>query len=100
IRDSSETGVQTCALPICFGLFGDHVLSLEIVDHDGNSKEVTKATNPELFYAILGGSPGNFGVLTHFTIEVHRDSDYNGSRGLKEIGRASCRERCSYRRVT
>jgi hypothetical protein len=68
-----------------FGLFGDHVLSLEIVDHDGNSKEVTKATNPELFYAILGGSPGNFGVLTHFTIEVHRDSDYNGSRGLKAL---------------
>ncbi|KAI9719583.1 MAG: hypothetical protein M1812_003354 [Candelaria pacifica] len=68
-----------------FGLFGDHVLSLEIVDHDSNLKEVTKATDPELFYAILGGSPGNFGVLTHFTIEVHRDSDYQGSRGLKAL---------------
>ncbi|KAL5351769.1 hypothetical protein ACLOAV_003630 [Pseudogymnoascus australis] len=68
-----------------FGLFGDHVLSLEMVDHEGNFKEVTKATDPELFYAILGGSPGNFGVLTHFTIEVHRDSDYKGSRGLKAL---------------
>jgi hypothetical protein len=53
-----------------FGLFRDHVLSLEIVDHERNFKEVTKATNSELFYAILGGSPRNFSVLTHFLIEV------------------------------
>ncbi|KAK3174047.1 hypothetical protein OEA41_001291 [Lepraria neglecta] len=70
---------------LSFGLFGDHVLLLEIVDHEGNFKEITKATDPELFYAILGGSPGNLGVLTHFTIEVHRDSDYQGSRGLKAL---------------
>ena len=68
-----------------FGLLGDHVTSLEIVDHEGNFKEVTKATDPELFYAFLGGSPGNLGVLTHFTIEVHRDVDYQGSRGLKAL---------------
>lgn len=68
-----------------FGLFGDHVLSVEIVDHEGNAKEVTKATDPELFFAILGGSPGNLGVLTHFTIQVHRDSDYQGSRGLRSV---------------
>ena len=68
-----------------FGLLGDHVLSLEIVDNDGNFKEVTKATDTELFYALLGGSPGNLGVLTHFTIEAHRDSDYQGSRGLKAV---------------
>lgn len=68
-----------------FGLFGDHVLSLEIVDHEGNFKEITKASDPEMYYAWLGGSPGNLGVLTHFTIEVHRDSDYQGSRGLKAL---------------
>lgn len=68
-----------------FGLLGDHVLSLEIIDHEGNAKEITKATDPELFFAFLGGSPGNLGVLTHFTIEVHRDSDYQGSRGLKAL---------------
>jgi hypothetical protein len=68
-----------------FGLFGDHVRSLEVVDHEGNFKEVTRASDPEHFYAILGGSPGNLGVITHFTIEVHRDRDYIGSRGLKSL---------------
>ncbi|KAI1774423.1 FAD-binding domain-containing protein [Hypoxylon cercidicola] len=68
-----------------FGLFGDHVLSLEIIDTDGNFKEITKTTDPDLFWAFLGGSPGNLGVLTHFTLQVHRDQDYNGSRGMKAL---------------
>ncbi len=68
-----------------FGLFGDHVLSLEIIDTDGNSREITKANDPDLFWAFLGGSPGNLGVLTHFTIQVHQDEDYNGSRGMKAL---------------
>ncbi|KIJ29592.1 hypothetical protein M422DRAFT_268936 [Sphaerobolus stellatus SS14] len=65
-----------------FGLLGDHVTSLEIIDYAGNEKEITKS-DTKLFYAWLGGSPGNLGVLTHFTIEVHRDSDYEGSIGLR-----------------
>ncbi|KAH0557098.1 hypothetical protein GP486_005112 [Trichoglossum hirsutum] len=68
-----------------FGLFGDHVLSLELIDHDGNFKEVTRTSDPDLFYALLGGSPGNLGVITHFEIEVFRDSDYKGSLGLKSL---------------
>jgi len=68
-----------------FGLLGDHVLSFEIIDSDGNFKEVTKASDPDLFFALLGGSPGNLGVITHFTIQVHRDEDYSGSRGMKAL---------------
>ncbi|KAI1330965.1 hypothetical protein F5Y16DRAFT_408403 [Xylariaceae sp. FL0255] len=68
-----------------FGLLGDHVLSIEIIDADGKSKEVTKETEPDLFFGILGGSPGNFGVLTHFTIHAHQDEDYNGSRGMRAL---------------
>ena len=66
-----------------FGLLGDYALALEIVDYEGNSKEITKTTDPELFYAFLGGSPGNLGVLTHVTLEVFRDSDYQGAVGMK-----------------
>lgn len=68
-----------------FGLLGDHVLSLEIIDHAGQEREITKAGDPKMFYAWLGGSPGNLGVLTHFTIQVHRDANYTGSRGMKAL---------------
>ena len=68
-----------------FGLFGDQVVSLEIIDCDGKEIKVTKDSNKDLFYAILGGSPGNFGVLTHFTIKVYSNDDYKGSRGLKTV---------------
>ncbi|KAH8812733.1 putative FAD-linked oxidoreductase [Xylogone sp. PMI_703] len=68
-----------------FGLLGDHVVSIEIVDHAGQVKEVTKKSDADLFGAILGGSPGNLGVITHFTIKVHRDEDHVGSKGLKAM---------------
>ena len=69
-----------------FGLFGDHARVLHVIDSDGKELEVTKDNeHSDLFYAILGGSPGNFGVLTHFTLEVHRDEDYQGSLGLKAM---------------
>ena len=68
-----------------FGLFGDQVVSLEIIDCDENEIKVTKDNEEDLFYAILGGSPGNFGVLTHFTIKVYSNKDYEGSYGLKAI---------------
>ncbi|KAJ7625766.1 hypothetical protein FB45DRAFT_922251 [Roridomyces roridus] len=68
-----------------FGLFGDHVISLEIIDHAGQEREITRASDPELFFAWLGGSPGNFGVLTHFSIQVHRDADHVGSLGLRAV---------------
>ncbi|KAJ7484771.1 hypothetical protein B0H11DRAFT_1722740 [Mycena galericulata] len=68
-----------------FGLLGDHVLSLEIIDHDGEEQEITRASDPDLFFAWLGGSPGNLGVLTHFSIKVHRDADHIGSLGLRAV---------------
>ena len=68
-----------------FGLLGDHVRILTIVDSDGNVRDIAKNNNPELFYALLGGSPGNLGVVTHVTIQVYNDKDYQGALGLKAM---------------
>jgi hypothetical protein len=58
-----------------FGLLGDHIWGIRLINHDAQVQEITKASDPDLFYAILGGSPGNFGVITHYTLAVHRDSE-------------------------
>ena len=65
-----------------FGLLADYVRELEIVDHNGDVAKVTRETHPDLFYGLLGGSPGNVGVLTHFTVEVQDDQKHQGSKGL------------------
>lgn len=63
-----------------FGLLGDHVREIRLIDHNAEIRTIDKSSDPDLFNAILGGSPGNFGVITHYTIEVHRDSDYDFSK--------------------
>jgi hypothetical protein len=70
-----------------FSLFGDHVISIELFDHDGKFQEVTRNSDPEMFHALLGGSPGSLSVITHFTIQAYRDKNYVRSRGLKALHR-------------
>ncbi|KAK2022542.1 FAD binding domain-containing protein [Colletotrichum zoysiae] len=75
-----------------FGLFGDHIRTITMVCHDGDIRDISKASDPELFWAILGGSPGNFGIITHYIIEVYKSQSYitdvpgiNGSRNPQGI---------------
>eukprot|EP01034_Spumella_vulgaris_P032861 gene32861-40565_t len=70
-----------------FGLFGDHIQTVEIVNSEGKIQKLSRGVGTQdemdLFYAILGGSPGNFGVLTHLVLKIHKDADHPHSRGLK-----------------
>jgi hypothetical protein len=75
-----------------FGLFGDHVREIRLVDHNAEIKTIDASSDPDLFNAILGGSPGNFGIITHYTVEVHRDTNHNfksvggqGPHGLRAV---------------
>ena len=68
-----------------FGLLADYVISLEIINHNGEEVTVTKSSNSELFYAILGRSPVNLCILTHFTIAAQQDINHKGSRGLSRV---------------
>ncbi|KAF9878294.1 FAD linked oxidase domain protein [Colletotrichum karsti] len=62
-----------------FGLFSDHIRTIRLVCHDGVIRDVTKENDAELFWAILGGSPGNFGIITHFIVEVYKSKSYLGT---------------------
>lgn len=68
-----------------FGLFADHIMKFQIVLADGQIRWVDRRVDADadLFFAVLGGSPGNFGVLLRIALRPRRDADYPKSRGLK-----------------
>ncbi|KAF9126512.1 hypothetical protein BGX30_015215 [Mortierella sp. GBA39] len=70
-----------------FGLLSDYVQKVRIITADGQARWVERgrAEDKDLLYAILGGSPGNFGVITTVTLKVLRDEDYPDSRGFRAL---------------
>ncbi|WP_019529675.1 FAD-binding oxidoreductase [Dasania marina] len=74
---NSTTGVGGLALGGGYGwlsrAFGhtvDNILSADIVTADGEFLHLSEQQNPELFWAIRGGS-GNFGIVTRFEFQLH-----------------------------
>jgi FAD binding domain len=72
-----------------FGLFSDQIVSFDIFLADGTKKTVafdsTLQADKDLFFAVLGGGPGNYGIVTHVTIRPLKDSDHKYSRAFKQI---------------
>ncbi|KAF9981396.1 hypothetical protein BGZ75_007345 [Mortierella antarctica] len=70
-----------------FGLLADYVQKIRIITADGQVRWVQRGStdDKDLFYAILGGSPGNFGVLTDVTLNVVKDEDHPESRGFRAM---------------
>ncbi|MEO3746404.1 FAD-binding oxidoreductase [Plantactinospora sp. B5E13] len=52
-----------------FGYAADHVRAIDVVTADGQLREVTADTEPELFWALRGGK-GNFGVVTALEFDL------------------------------
>jgi FAD/FMN-containing dehydrogenase len=52
------------------GLAADNLLSVELVNADGEVLNVTEESDPDLFWALRGGG-GNFGVATSLEYRVH-----------------------------
>src|SRR5579864_2698901 len=53
-----------------YGAACDNLLSAQVVTVDGQQREASPKSNPDLFWAIRGGG-GNFGVVTALEYELH-----------------------------
>jgi FAD/FMN-containing dehydrogenase len=67
-----------------YGLALDHVVEFKIYTADGTLRTLRRPSAQDrsnLFWGVLGGGPGSFGVVTEFTFECVRDSDHRYSWG-------------------
>ncbi|KAF1842116.1 FAD/FMN-containing isoamyl alcohol oxidase-like protein MreA [Cucurbitaria berberidis CBS 394.84] len=54
-----------------YGLMADQVLALEVVTADGRFVHTDPEDNADLFWAIRGGGPGNFGIVTSAIVKAY-----------------------------
>jgi hypothetical protein len=53
-----------------YGLTLDSIASIRVVTADGQVRQVTADSHPDLFWALRGGGGGNFGVVTQFVLNT------------------------------
>ena len=69
-----------------YGLALDHVVEFKIYTSDGTLRTVHRPPAQDrsgLFWGVLGGGPGSFGILTEVTFECIRDADHPYSWGYQ-----------------
>lgn len=69
-----------------YGLALDHVHQFKIYQADGTLHTVSRPTardESSLYWGVLGGGPGSFGILTEITFECIADVDHPYSWGYK-----------------
>jgi FAD/FMN-containing dehydrogenase len=54
-----------------WGLGSMHVEAFRLIQADGVCHHVTPQSDPDLFWATLGGGAGNYGIATSFTLKTH-----------------------------
>ncbi|KAJ4368361.1 hypothetical protein N0V83_006718 [Neocucurbitaria cava] len=67
-----STGGGHSPLMQLFGVGADQVVALEVVLADGRFVTVTPSVNSDLYWAMLGGGGGTFGIITSAVVKVHR----------------------------
>ena len=68
-----------------YGLTCDNLVGAQLVTADGQVREVTEASDPELLWALRGGG-GNFGIATRLDFDVHPVTTIWGDSAVLELG--------------
>lgn len=71
------------ALTTNFGMAADQALEYEVVTANGSIVTASRTKNADLFWALSGGGPGTFGVVTSVTVRAHPEAPTIGGVGLQ-----------------
>jgi len=72
-----------------YGLSADNVLQWEVVTANGNLLTASRTQNTDLYWALSGGGPGNFGVVLSMTVQTHLDAAFSGASVLFQTSNTS-----------
>lgn len=61
------------------GMAADHALEFEMVTADGETVTANAAENSDLFWALKGGGPATFGIVTSVTVKTHEELPVAGA---------------------
>jgi FAD/FMN-containing dehydrogenase len=67
-----STGGGHSPLMQLFGVGSDQVVALEVVLANGRFVTATPEVNSDLYYAMLGGGGGTYGIISSVVVKVHR----------------------------
>ncbi|KAK0674163.1 hypothetical protein QBC41DRAFT_72256 [Cercophora samala] len=67
------------ALSTSFGLSADNTLEWEVVTASGQLLTASRTRNSDLYWALSGGGPGNYGVVVSVTLKTFPDSYVGGA---------------------
>lgn len=63
-----------------YGYAADHVRSVDVVTAEGGPRHLTAESEGDLFWALCGGGPGNFGVVTGMEVGLVPLERFYGGR--------------------
>jgi hypothetical protein len=66
------------ALSTSFGMAADQVLEFDVVTTSGKITKASATENPDLFWALRGGGPGTYAIVTAVTVRAHPDGVVGG----------------------
>ena len=72
-----------------FGMLADHIVEADVIMASGESRRIgpnsETPADRELFWAMFGGGPGDYALLTHVILRPLRDADYPYARGFRRV---------------
>ncbi len=63
-----------------FGMAADQTLEFEVVTTAGDIVIASRNANPDLYWALSGGGPGTYGIVTAVTIRAYPDVPIGGAK--------------------